>query len=165
MWDGGTGEEKERKDPMDRNEIEAKLKAAVNEPHQFSAYNNIFLTRAMDGEAEGMLYVNEYSLNPHGMVHGGALAALADTVAGSCANSKRGNTCVTTNSTMEFLRPGTAPWIRCTATTVKSGRTLSVVALRLTDSEERLVATGTYTFCMMEFGDARLHPKKEEKSS
>lgn len=141
---------------MNSKEIEETLKAAVNGADQFSAYNNIFLEKAWDGRAEGRLTVGEHSLNPHGMVHGGALVTLADTVAGTCACSKLGNTCVTTNSTMEYLRPGTGPWIRCVANVRKAGRTLSVVQVELTDSKDRLVATGTYTFCMMEQGDHRL---------
>ena len=148
---------------MNPSEIEERLKAMVNGPHQFSAYNSIFLEKARDGRAEGRLFVTENSLNPHGMVHGGALVTLADTVAGTCACSRYGNTCVTTNSTMEYLRPGTPPWIRCRARAVKIGRTLSVVRVELTDSRERLVATGTYTFCMMDVGDGRLKAEKGEK--
>ena len=98
------------------------------------------------------------------MVHGGALVTLADTMAGTCACSKYGNTCVTTNSTMEYLRPGTAPWIRCVAVATKIGRTLSVVRVELTDSQDRLVATGTYTFCMMNVGDDRLRVESAEKT-
>ena len=148
---------------MDPSEIEERLKAMVNGPHQFSAYNSIFLEKARDGRAEGRLFVTENSLNPHGMVHGGALVTLADTVAGTCACSRYGNTCVTTNSTMEYLRPGTAPGVLCRAEAVKIGRTLSVVRVELTDSREQLVATGTYTFCMMDAGDGRLKADRGEK--
>ena len=149
---------------MEQREIEERLKAMVNGPHQFSAYNNIFLEKVQAGRTEGRLFVTENSLNPHGMVHGGALVTLADTVAGTCACSKYGNTCVTTNSTMEYLRPGTAPWIRCVAMATKIGRTLSVVRVELTDSQDRLVATGTYTFCMMNVGDDRLRVEPAEKT-
>lgn len=149
---------------MDQREIEEQLKAMVNGPHQFSAYNHIFLEKARDGKAEGRLFVTENSLNPHGLVHGGALVTLADTVAGTCACSKYGNTCVTTNSTMEYLRPGSAPWVRCVAAATKIGRTLSVVRVELTDSQDKLVATGTYTFCMMNEGDGRLRADLAEKT-
>ena len=57
----------------------------VNQPHQFSYENGITLTHVEPGRAEGILNVNENSFNPLGLVHGGALTTLADTVGGTCA--------------------------------------------------------------------------------
>ena len=56
------------------------------------------------------------------MIHGGAMATLADTVAGCCACSKGGN-CVTASSSMEFLRPAQGD-LFCEATPKKLGRQL-----------------------------------------
>ena len=50
---------------MEQREIEERLKAMVNGPHQFSAYNNIFLEKVQTGRTEGRLFVTENSLNPH----------------------------------------------------------------------------------------------------
>ena len=61
------------------------LECRSNRPHQFSTANGIFVTKIEPGRAEGFLQVTRDSLNPHGKVHGGALAALADTVGGNCA--------------------------------------------------------------------------------
>ena len=55
------------------------LECRSNRPHQFSTANGIFVTKIEPGRAEGFLQVTRDSLNPHGKVHGGALAALADT--------------------------------------------------------------------------------------
>ena len=87
------------------------------------------------------------SINPHGKVHGGALATLADTVGGCCACSK-GGLCVTSSSTMEFLRPADGPRIFCTATPKKMGYHLSVIQVELTNVSGETVATGTFTFFM-----------------
>ena len=119
----------------------------VNRPHQFSYENGILITRVEPGLAEGVLTVGPDSINPHGMVHGGALATLADTTAGCCACSK-GGSCVTANSTMEYLRPASGTKIICRATPKKLGRHLSVVQFSMEDDEGRTVATGTYTFFM-----------------
>ena len=97
------------------------LNSVVNAPHQFSY--------------------------PHGKVHGGALATLADTVGGCCACSK-GGLCVTSSSTMEFLRPADGPRIFCTATPKKMGYHLSVIQVELTNVSGETVATGTFTFFM-----------------
>ena len=99
------------------------------------------------GLARGVLVGGPNSLNPHGMIHGGALATLADTVGGCCACSKGGQ-CVTASSTMEFLRPAWGGRIYCEATPKKLGRKLSVIQVTLTDEQEKVVATGTFTFFM-----------------
>lgn len=120
----------------------------VNRPHQFSYESGIRITRLEPGLCEGELTVGPNSLNPHGTVHGGALATLADTVSGCCACSRGGN-CVTANSSMEFLRPAGGKRIRCRATPKKLGRILSVISFSMTDDLERTVATGTFTFYML----------------
>ena len=121
----------------------------VNTPHQFSFENGIRVTQVEPGYAFGELVVGPNSINPHGNVHGGALATLADTVGGCCACSK-GGSCVTAGCSMEYLRPANGAKIFCEATPKKLGRTLSVVQLVLTNDQNMVVATGTYTFFMMQ---------------
>lgn len=125
-----------------------RLSRAVNQPHQFSYENGITLTRITPGRAEGELRVGPDSVNPHGNVHGGALATLADTVAGCCACAQGGR-CVTANSSMEFLRPAGGTKIFCAATPKKLGRSLSVIQVVLTNDAGKEVATGTFTFFML----------------
>ena len=118
----------------------------VNTAHQFSYENGIVVTHVEPGLARGVLHAGPNSINPHGMTHGGAMATLADTVGGCCACSLGGN-CVTAGSTMEFLRPAYGD-VYCEATPKKLGRKLSVVQLVMTDTQEKVVATGTFTFFM-----------------
>ena len=121
----------------------------VNTPHQFSYENGVLVTKVEPGRARGELRAGPNSVNPHGMIHGGALATLADTVGGCCACSTGGN-CVTASSTLEFLRPAYGEKIFCEATPKKLGRKLSVVQLVMTDTKGKVVATGTYTFFMID---------------
>lgn len=132
---------------METLETAQPIAGVVNQPHQFSYENGIFVTRVEPGRAEGVLEVGPNSINPHGKVHGGALATLADTVGGCCACSK-GGLCVTSSSTMEFLRPADGPRIFCTATPKKMGYHLSVIQVELTNVSGETVATGTFTFFM-----------------
>ena len=124
------------------------LNSVVNAPHQFSYESGVLVTRVEPGFAE----VGPNSINPHGKVHGGALATLADTVGGCCACSK-GGLCVTSSSTMEFLRPADGPRIFCTASPKKMGYHLSVIQVELRNGAEALVATGTFTFFMFDRKD------------
>ncbi len=118
----------------------------VNAAGQFSYESGIEVTRIAPGLAQGVLRAGPNSLNPHGMIHGGAMAALADTVGGCCACST-GKSCVTSSSTMEFLRPAQGD-LFCEATPKKLGSRLSVIQIVITDAAGRAVATGTFTFFM-----------------
>ena len=60
----------------------SKLLERVNQAGTFSTNSRIFVTRIEQGCAEGVLHADESSLNPNGIVHGGCLVTLADTVAG-----------------------------------------------------------------------------------
>lgn len=125
----------------------------VNCPGQFSWENGIRVTHVEPGLARGELRAGPNSVNPHGMVHGGAMATLADTVAGCCACS-RGGQCVTSSSTMEFLRPAQGDLL-CEATPKKLGSRLSVVQVVITDTRGKTVATGTFTFFMAKPGEGK----------
>ena len=132
---------------METLETLCPIASAANQPHQFSYENGIYVTKVEPGRAEGVLEVGPNSINPHGMVHGGALATLGDTVGGSCACAD-GRRCVTAGSSMEFLRPATGSKIVCEATPKKLGRNLSVIQVVLTNDQNKSVATGTFTFFM-----------------
>ena len=134
---------------MEQRGREKPVLGRANQPHQFSYENGVLVTKVEPGRAEGVLNVGPNSINPHGMVHGGALATLADTVSGACACA-RGRTCVTAGSSMEFLRPADGPTITCVATPKKEGRSLSVIQVVLFNHQGKVVTTGTFTFYMMD---------------
>ena len=127
-----------------------KLLRAINRPGLYAYESGMEVTLLRPGCGEGLLTVSPKVLNPHGTVHGGALYTLADTVAG-CAACRQGYTCVTVNSSMEFLRPAAGKHIRCVATPKKEGRTLSVMQVVLSDDSGANVATGTFTFMLSEY--------------
>ncbi len=128
------------------------LLAIVNAPGQFNFENGIELTHVEPGLAQGVLWAGPTSLNPEGLVHGGAIATLADTVAGCCACSTGGD-CVTSSSSLEYLRPAQGD-LFCEATPKKLGRKLSVIQVVIVNTEDKTVATGTFTFFMTQPGEA-----------
>ena len=80
-----------------------------------------------------------------GVIHGGALMALADSVGAVCAflGLPAGATTATTSSTTHFLRAVREGRVTATARVVHRGRTQVVVRTDLTDAPGRLVATVT----------------------
>lgn len=115
----------------------------------FTHHNGIRVTKLELDYCEGELEITPECLNPLGIVHGGCLAALADTVGGMAALS-RGKGTVTVSYGFNFLRPATGSRIKCVATPEKIGRTISVFRCVLTDDQDRLVASGQFTFNMIE---------------
>jgi uncharacterized protein (TIGR00369 family) len=77
-----------------------------------------------------------------GILVGGAIMSLADTIGAICAflNLPEGATTATIDSTTRLYRPLRAGTLHATARPAHVGRTLIVVATDLTDDEERLVA-------------------------
>lgn len=131
------------------NDYTAKdIPVRVNQPHQFSYENGVVVTHVEPELARGELTAGPDSINPYGNIHGGLMATLADTVGGCCACSKGGQ-CVTANFTMEYLRPATGTKLYCEATPKKMGRSLSVIQVVLTNKNNDVVATGTFTFFMI----------------
>lgn len=121
----------------------------MNEPGQFSADIHVRIEAIAPGSAEGYLDIHPENLNLLGIVHGGCLATLADTVAGMGV-AATGHACVTVSYGMNFLRPATGKRIRCVATAEKMGKTLCVMRTDLLNEEGQKVASGNFTFCVLE---------------
>ena len=124
----------------------SKLLELVNTSGCFAPANHMYVTELRpDHSAVGVLEVQPSSLNPIGIVHGGALVTLADTVCGTAAFTT-GHMCVTLDCSMQYLAPASGARISCTATPWRLGKTVLVYEAVLTDDTGRTVATGVYTF-------------------
>ena len=79
----------------------SKLLELVNTSGCFAPANHMYVTELRpDHSAVGVLEVQPSSLNPMGIVHGGALVTLADTVCGTAAFTT-GHMCVTLDCSMQ----------------------------------------------------------------
>jgi uncharacterized protein (TIGR00369 family) len=87
--------------------------------------------------------------SPPGTLHGGILCDLADAAMG-CANLselEEGESFATVELKINFLKPVWAGRVTAVGEVIKRGRTLSVLACRITDESGSLVAYATST-CM-----------------
>ena len=133
----------------DRERYYAALLTHINDPEYFASHIGVKVTRVADGEADGELFADEVNCNSMGIVHGGALYTLADTVGGMAAFS-RGYSCTTASATLNYLRPGVkGRRVFCHARAQKMGRTLSVIRVDITGERGLPLATGLFTFCAM----------------
>lgn len=88
--------------------------------------------------------------NNAGIVHGGMLMALADTVMGSAARGETGVPSVTVRMTTDFAGPGrVGDWLVGTGTVSRETRTLTFVTAELR-AKHRLVMTASGVFRKIE---------------
>jgi uncharacterized protein (TIGR00369 family) len=98
--------------------------------------------------------VDERFLNPAGVIQGGFLAAMLDSAMGASAVTMVADRRVTVASTemkVSFVRAAKANDIlTCVATVLKPGRVISFLEAKITDSDERLIATASSTYLIRE---------------
>lgn len=112
----------------------------------FAGGLGISLTQASADEVVGRLRWRPELCTAGGVLHGGALMALADSVAGLCAflNLPEGAAgTATISSTTNFLRGVRDGEVVARARPLRSGRSVIVVETRVHDGDGRLVAHTT----------------------
>jgi uncharacterized protein (TIGR00369 family) len=97
-----------------------------------------------DGErAEGRLEVTDKVRQPFGIVHGGAFAALAETVCSAATHrsvAPDGMVAMGQSNQASFLRPVSSGTVHAVATARHRGRTTWIWDCELTDDDGRLCA-------------------------
>ena len=92
---------------------------------------------------------------PFGLVHGGAYAALAESMVSICtrlAVMGEGNLAVGQSNATHFFRPAIEGHVYADGTPIHSGRSSWVWDVRFTDDEERLCATSRVTVAVRPHG-------------
>ena len=111
-----------------------------------------------DGErAEGRFDVTEKVLQPFGIVHGGAFAALAETVCSAAtynAVAADGMIAMGQSNQASFLRPVSSGTVHAVATARHRGRTTWIWDCELTDDEGRLCSLVRMTIAVRPRPDA-----------
>lgn len=116
----------------------------------FKELLGIEVVSAQKGVARLRLETSERHLNPHGTVHGGAIATLADAAMGEAvlATEEEEELPVTIEMKVNYLNPGKEGALLATARVHKNGSRFTVLEADVTqEGEDTLVAfvTGTFT--------------------
>ena len=111
----------------------------------FTRHNRIDLVSAERDHAVMRMAVHPDSLNARGIVHGGALYAIADNACGHAAHTD-GRSYVTQAGTMHFISPVSEGTITAEATLVHRGRRTCLFRVEIRGDSGYLAATGEFTF-------------------
>jgi 1,4-dihydroxy-2-naphthoyl-CoA hydrolase len=114
----------------------------------FSAVAGIQLLEATPERVAGRMAWAPDRCTAGGILHGGALMTLADSLGGICAflnlpSGMRGTS--TVESKTNFFRPVSSGGVHAVARPLHTGRRLAVIQTELRDDEGRLVAQVTQT--------------------
>ena len=94
------------------------------------------------------LDIRPESLNPYGMVHGGALYTLADDAAGAAVHTD-GRHYVTQNGSLHFLKNQPGGTIRAEGRVRRRGKATCLAVVDITNEAGELLATGDFSyFCI-----------------
>ena len=117
-----------------------------NSRNRFCHRLGIVITELSPGYAKVVKTVEEEDLNPENIAHGGLYFTMADNAAGS-AIAAYGTRAVTLNAQYNFMRPArTGDTLTAVARESKHGGTICVYEVRITDQNDNLTGTGTFTF-------------------
>lgn len=112
------------------------------------------IDKSVPGRTVWRARVDERFLNPAGVVQGGFLAAMLDSAMGASAVTVVGERKVIVANTemkISFLRPVRAgDVLTCVATVLKPGRVISFLEAKISDADDRLVATASSTYLVKE---------------
>lgn len=100
----------------------------------FRGHVGLDVISAADGKAEVQLHADDRHLNPHGSVHGGALAALADAAMGTAVATLTDGRPVTIEMKVTYLEPGRPGLLLARATTRKPGRRITIVEAEISQA-------------------------------
>lgn len=127
-----------------------KIIAYRNTRNRFARKLGIAVESVTSGGARVVKTIQEDDLNPLDRAHGGVYFTMADSAAGSAMVTK-GHAAVTMSATYNFLRSAQlGDVVTAEAVEVKSGKTICVYDVRVTDQNGTLLGTGTFTFFQLE---------------
>lgn len=118
----------------------------------FAVASGVLLDRAEAGEVTGRLPWAPERCTAGGVLHGGALMTLADSVGAVCAflNLPAGTTTSTVASSTSLMRAIRGGSAHAVARPLHTGRSFVVVSVELTDDEGRRVAQVTQTQAVLQ---------------
>jgi uncharacterized protein (TIGR00369 family) len=128
-------------------EILGAIRDGLLPPPPMAQVFGLVLVEVAEGRVVFEYEPDESAYNPLGMVHGGAVCTLADSVLGCAVHTTLGpgTSYTTVNLQVSFLRPLFAGRgvVRAVGTVTKPGRRVAFARAEITDPEGRLAAEAT----------------------
>ena len=111
----------------------------------------IEFTAVGDDFIEARMPVDERTLQPFGLLHGGASAALAETLGsiGACHCIEEGWICVGLEINANHIRAVRSGWVVGRATPVHLGRTTHVWEIKITDEASNITCVSRLTMMIL----------------
>ena len=111
----------------------------------------IEFTRVGDDFLEARMPVDVRTVQPFGLLHGGASATLAETLGsiGSCFCIDAGKTCVGLEINANHVRSATNGWVTGRATPIHLGRTTHIWEIRISDDQGHLTCISRLTMMIL----------------
>ena len=127
-----------------------KLKEFRNTNNPFCHRLGISVEKIGPGYARITKQVTKEDLNPAGLAHGGVYFTMADTASGAACAS-HGRYGVTVNANYNYLKSGKpGETLIAEAEETKSGHTICVYDVRVTNQDGTLLGTGTFTYYLLD---------------
>ena len=123
----------------------------INARFPFLEHVGVELLKAADGVSRTSLEVQDYHLQHLGFVHGGVISTLLDNTGWYAASSSlpEGNTCVTMQINIDYLKPAKPGTLICDARVVQGGRRKVYVEVEIRDPDDRLIARATGNYAVI----------------
>jgi uncharacterized protein (TIGR00369 family) len=111
----------------------------------------IEFTAVGDDYIEARMPVDERTMQPMGLLHGGASAALAETVGGAGAYLcvDEGTVCVGLEINANHIRSAQRGWVIARGTCLHLGRTTQVWQIMIRDEQQRLICVSRLTVSVL----------------
>lgn len=109
------------------------------EKDNFSNHVGVELLEVSEGKAKAKMDIKKHHLNSFGIVHGGAIFALADLVFALASNS-HGNISVAINVNISYIKAATGGTLFAEGQEVSINPKLASYAINITDDNNELIA-------------------------
>ena len=114
-------------------------------PNAFALFNGIHSSSSGPDHGESVLTLGPDSLNPYGLLHGGAYYTMADSACGTASRTD-GRIYGTLDGGLNFIRSARSGTVTARAVVRHRGRSTCQADVEITDESGALLATGDFTF-------------------
>jgi uncharacterized protein (TIGR00369 family) len=113
----------------------------------FIEHNGIYLTDIGKGHIQGELSIRREFLNPTGILHGGVIVTLADTIAIiGCGYLYEALNITTVNMNVSFIKPVISGKVIAKSKVISQGKHLSLWQVDVFNEKDELLAVVSITF-------------------